>query len=303
MAELLVRRVMTPAEARALRGEWVPALAPEVPLTPVPTVEEPTLIRDADTGELLAMSTLLDPEWRASLRAAILSINSWGNIARTGDRMGRSGGNGRTFGWAPRRVMTARESCRAAMLADDQPDVHRVLAGLGVELSAQFRQLHPERAAADSAELAGQVADEWRIGDDALWTSGVINKVLQLPYHYDAQNFDTWSAMPTLRRGIEGGRLHLPEYNFAFTCGDGEVAWFCGRRRLHGVTPMQERPRLGKPGNRGVGADYRYSIVFYALRGMKDCATHALETAEGLRRRTERERDMARRIREGENRG
>ena len=34
---------------------------------------------------------------------------------------------------------------------------------------------------------------------------------------------------------------------------------------------------------------YRYSVVYYALRGMKDCHTTALEQARGWRKRTERE--------------
>jgi hypothetical protein len=42
---------------------------------------------------------------------------------------------------------------------------------------------------------------------------------------------------------------------------------------------------------------YRYSIVYYALAGMVDCATFAEETRRGPERRTQRERDMAERAR------
>jgi hypothetical protein len=38
---------------------------------------------------------------------------------------------------------------------------------------------------------------------------------------------------------------------------------------------------------------YRYSIVYYALRGMKDCFTFAVETAKGAENRTKREEKMA----------
>lgn len=38
---------------------------------------------------------------------------------------------------------------------------------------------------------------------------------------------------------------------------------------------------------------YRYSVVYYALKGMKDCFTHAVETAYALRKRTEREQSIA----------
>jgi hypothetical protein len=44
---------------------------------------------------------------------------------------------------------------------------------------------------------------------------------------------------------------------------------------------------------------YRYSVVYYALRGMKDCFTYAVETAKGKESRTAREDGMARDIVEG----
>ena len=52
---------------------------------------------------------------------------------------------------------------------------------------------------------------------------------------------------------------------------------------MHGVTPMKPRSKDG----------YRYSIVYYALRGMKDCFTFAVETAKGAENRTKREEHMA----------
>ncbi len=38
---------------------------------------------------------------------------------------------------------------------------------------------------------------------------------------------------------------------------------------------------------------YRYSIVYYALRGMKDCFTYAVETKRAQHKRTEREEARA----------
>ena len=59
----------------------------------------------------------------------------------------------------------------------------------------------------------------------------------------------------------------------------GWAVYFCGYRWVHGVTPMKVVAEDG----------YRYSIVYYALRGMKDCFTYAVETARGKKKRTERE--------------
>ena len=38
---------------------------------------------------------------------------------------------------------------------------------------------------------------------------------------------------------------------------------------------------------------YRISVVYYSLRGMKDCFTYAVESAEGAARRTAREDGIA----------
>jgi hypothetical protein len=123
------------------------------------------------------------------------------------------------------------------------------------------------------------VLPDWRLTDHALWTSGVINKESPLPYHRDGNNFDAWSVMPVVRRGVRGGHLHLPEYDMVVPCRDGYAVAFYGKRLVHGVTPME----------RTTPDAYRVSVVYYALRGLKDCHTFAAETARAAVRRTERE--------------
>jgi hypothetical protein len=89
--------------------------------------------------------------------------------------------------------------------------------------------------------------------------------------------------MPVVRYGVNGGQLHLPEYAMSFSCRDSEVAWFCGKELVHGVTPMSSK----NP------AAYRFSIVYYARSGMVNCRTFAEETANLNFRRTLRERQLA----------
>ena len=61
------------------------------------------------------------------------------------------------------------------------------------------------------------------------------------------------------------------------------MTWFCGKELVHGVTPMWTK-----------GPDaYRFSVVYYALKGMKDCRTVAEETTQSAARRTAREHGMA----------
>jgi hypothetical protein len=276
--DLPVRRVLTAAQGGALVGEKV-ARAPYEPTLPRVTAAEPLRLLDADTGEPVAIITVLPAARRAMLRDAVAGMDM-ATVARMSNRMA---GAARTFGWAPKRVVNGRESCRATSAARDFPREHRVLTELAGHLSEEFQRLWPARAAADAAVLGGELKPDWRMTAGALWTSGVVNRSSMLPYHRDSMNFHTWSAMPSLRYGMRGGYLHVPEYDIVFPCRDGEVTWFCGRELVHGVTPM----RMLTPDA------YRYSVVYYALSGMRNCATYAEETAQAAQRRTTRERKLA----------
>lgn len=278
-----VDRVATAAEATTLVGTAVPSTEPNIPSPR--TSEDRTVVVDRATGEVAGIITKLDAEWTRDLRRAVIGIEM-GSVARMGGRMA---GGGRTFGWSPKRVMNGRETCRAASAAMDYPSQHEVLANLAKHMTETFDELLPDRAVADKQVLAA-VLEDWKMEEGALWTSGVINKSATLPYHRDGMNFQTWSAMPSLRYGMLGGHLHLPEYDITFPVRDGEVTWFCGKDLVHGVTPMSIKKKT--PGA------YRYSIVYYALSGMKDCRTFAEETTISAQLRTEREVRMAEEIRE-----
>lgn len=277
------RRVATAEEATSLVGTAVQATEPNIPSPK--TSDDRTVIVDPDKGEVIGIITKLDKDWTRDLRRSVTAIEM-GSVARMGGRMA---GGGRTFGWSPKRVMNGRETCRAASAAMNFPSQHEVLASLSKHLTETFDELLPDRAAADHAVLSG-VLEDWKMEEGALWTSGVINKSATLPYHRDGMNFHTWSAMPSLRFGMNGGHLHLPEYDITFPVRDGEVTWFCGKDLVHGVTPMEIKKKV-------VGA-YRYSIVYYALSGMKDCRTFAEETTISAQLRTEREVRMADELRE-----
>ncbi len=136
--------------------------------------------------------------------------------------------------------------------------------------------------------LSAEPRPDWRLGDHTAWTSGVVNRTSKLPYHRDRGNFPVWSAMPVVRRGVTGGHLHLPEYGATIACRDGWAVFFGGWQLVHGVTPM----RLTAPDG------YRYSIVYYSLRAMRDCATTAVETRQAWAKRTARERRQADLVRE-----
>jgi hypothetical protein len=260
-------RVITPGEATELVGAPVGELSP--------TVTSATWAVDADTGEpVLAYLPLGEV---GDLRRAVRDIRIHENVRAASGRRNRA----RVFGYTPRRPLQRREACNATGLSQDQPAEHAVLDAWAVKLLAMLRELDPTIQEHDEATMR-EVLPEWRMAGTT-WTSGVVNQNSQLPYHRDGFNFPTWSAMPVLRRGVAGGHLHLPEYDLTVACRDGWGVFFCGQQLVHGVTPMRRTAPDG----------YRYSIVYYALRGMRDCHTYAEETAHARRKRTEREKRMA----------
>lgn len=280
---ITVRRVMPRDGATHLVGTVVPRFRGIV--LPRRLAGAPPLLIHDETGELIAILTRLPEDRTSNLRAVVTQIEAWNGVARAaatpaGTTMQRA--KARTFGYAPRKPNAWKEGCHPTTMMRDHGGASAILAELAGYFGRQFEELFPERARADR-ETVNAVRDDWLLDDDGLWTSGVVNKTAILPYHRDGANLNTWSAMPTLRHQVDGGVLHLPEYDMAFPCRDGEVAWFCGRDLVHGVTPMTVKRTGG----------YRFSVVYYAMKGMVDCRTYAEETANALVARTERERKMA----------
>jgi hypothetical protein len=247
-----------------------------------PTITEETVVRDADTGH--AVFAYLNVAPVTDLRAALLGIPDFATKKRTSGLVGDS----KTFGAAPRRPIYGREGCLLAQLSTDRPRVHEVLVRWASALSDRLAEVEPG-VVTHARDVTAEVKPDWRLGDTH-WTSGVINRTSVLPYHRDTSNFPVWSAMPVVRRGVTGGHLHLPEYDVAVPCRDGWCVMFPGHQLVHGVTPIRVVAKDG----------YRFSVVFYALRGVKDCYTSAEETLYARRRRTKREQDMADRLGKGE---
>jgi hypothetical protein len=274
-----VKRVLHRKEATKIVGTLVGAEME--PTFRSPGEGEHVRLVDSD-GETVALVTRLDRAIRAELRALVTGMKFGAGVGRHS-----MSGRGAVFGFLPKKPQARQEGCRMATLGRDNPDGEQLLENLADHLGREFIDLLPEQAMTDRETIDAHLMRDWRMGESSLWTSGVINQMNVLPYHRDGNNLDTWSAMPTLRLGMAGGYLHLPEYATVFPCGDGDVTWFFGRQLVHGVTPLIQR----KPDA------YRYSLVFYALKGMVSCATYAEETARVGARRTARERAEADRIR------
>lgn len=264
-----LKRVITPEQATELVGTRVPALRPTVALN------NGGLWTDDETGEPV-LALMPCPEMDALRTAVLASQPAFG----MGTLRSASGNRNVsvTFGYRPRKPMMSQEGCVLTAFNRDYPDVASFLAHYAEVLATQLGLAFPEVEVA-GRDVIQQVLPDWRLSKSSLWTSGVINKESALPYHRDGNNFDAWSVMPVIRRGVRGGGLHMPEYGITIPCRDGYTVAFFGKRLVHGVTPMQKVTAEG----------YRISIVYYALKGLKDCHTFAEETAYARRRRSERE--------------
>ena len=267
LPEFLIDRVLNKEQADEVVGAKVEALEPNV--------NEAGIYRDRETGEAILVYAPY-PASITPLRKAVLDTNYSTTLRASGTR-----NVSRTFGFTNRSAVLQREACTPTSLAWESPSAQITLNETAQVLGDYLRDQLPEVFEHDMNELE-QVLPEWRMTEDALWTSGVINQSSALPYHRDGSNFDTWSAMPVVRRGMDGGNLHMPEYGITINCRDGWALWFNGYAYVHGVTPMSPRAKDG----------YRYSIVFYAKRGMKDCHTYAVELGEARARRQGREEGM-----------
>ena len=273
LPKIEVTRRVTEKDADEFVGLYVPELEANV--------TEAGIYVDAETQEPFLAYFPLPKDVVRPLRAAVNNINI-GIVARETSKGKSWQSKSRTFGMAPRLAFRKRESCRVTPLATESPSEHAVITSLASVFSDYMKQILPEQYKED-ADRMQVIGEDWKIGDQDLWTSGVINQSASMPYHRDGFNFKTWSVMPVVRKEMLGGYLHFPEYDLTVACRDGWLLYFPGYKYVHGVTPMRAKTETA----------YRYSIVYYALRGMKDCYTYAMETAEGQKKRIEREVDMA----------
>jgi len=183
-----------------------------------------------------------------------------------------------SFGYLPRN-QTRTDFCRPAVVARDHPALARALADIALELEDRYRQLAPD-IFAFHAEEAAKVGPGWRLPGAACFTGGTINRDNAIAYHQDRGNFAaTYSAMPVVRAGMDGGVLVIPELGMWLPVADGTVTYFDGQSLWHGVTPLRKIDR----------AAHRFSLVYYSLTQLWHCLPPAAEVERHQIKRTELE--------------
>ena len=135
-----------------------------------------------------------------------------------------------TFGYLPRLgLRTGTKACRIAALFSKNKDVHDLLVSWTRSVTKFYSELAPEAADAHRKETEDRIRSEYRM-PDSMFTSGIVNRSSQLPYHYDRGNFKgAWAAMLGLSKGIHGGHLVIPEYDIALAITDGSLSFFDGQ--------------------------------------------------------------------------
>ena len=113
-----------------------------------------------------------------------------------------------------------------------------------------------------------------------VYTGGIVNKNSALGGHVDGGNVKkTWNSQLTIKKGIEGGYLVMPELRIALEVADGSMALFEAQSVWHGVTPVL-KTRVDA---------VRYSVVWYCLAQLKNCLGPEEELQRIQLKKTERE--------------
>lgn len=185
----------------------------------------------------------------------------------------------RIFGYSP-RVALRKDFCAATALATEHPEEHGLICELGRKIADIYLKRAGDIYKNHTLETKDRMSEDWVIPGTP-FTSGIINKNNPLKYHFDTGNFKkVFSCMIAFKSDVSGGHLSLPEYDCGLEIADGSILLFDGQEILHGVTPIEKHTEDA----------YRYTAVFYSLRGMWECLTVDDEIARIRNLKTDRER-------------
>lgn len=221
-------------------------------------------IVDEDSGQVVALHMVCASDLATDL-AGSLSRVKWDDQvfanATTTSRLNGMASTHRTFGYQPPVPMRRRYGCSRSQFNSEYPEAMDQIAQFCRVAEHVFRTNAHEVHDTTCGKVRDNIPPAWLIAGTP-WSSGIVNKTVSLPYHKDQSNITTsWSAMLVCRRQVEGGLLHLADYDTYFAVPHGSITIFDGQSVVHGVTPM----RIVHPGG------FRYSLVTYAKTGMRKC--------------------------------
>ena len=229
-------------------------------------IEGNAALVDEDTGEVSALQVIAVPDLANRLAFELghikwdAPINARGKSANEG-RLSGMVVTHRTFGYTPPVPLRRRWSCAASRFDIAEPTASEAISEYIVAAEHVFRTQAGDKYEATAGKVLEEIPAAWRIAGSP-WTSGIINNTAALPYHRDSNNIKgSWSAMLAIRNNVEGGLLHLADYDVWLRVPNGSISIFDGQSVLHGVSPF----KLSGPNA------YRYTIVSYARKGLRVC--------------------------------
>lgn len=241
---------------------------------------------DADSGKLVAVQIQLDDllqDERRWLTRQLRFNTKWNEPKSEKTLTGTSRLSGmryenRTFGTTAPALLRKRYGCSYSQFNIDYPESYSALERMTLAFWRMFEEHMPETFNKHKQLVDESIHPDWQIAGCG-WTSGIINNTAALPYHRDRNNIKgTVSAMLGMRSRVGGGALHIPEYNLVLGIPDGSLTIFDGQDLWHGVTPLvNERPDA-----------YRYTIVWYTKRDVKECGCAQNEPKRAAQCATER---------------
>jgi hypothetical protein len=222
---------------------------------------------DSATGEVVAAQVVAATNLAYRIAAELRAITDW-NAAITvrggPANEGRLSGiivTHRTFGFVPPQPLRRRYACTGSRLDFDYPSISRAIGEFCTVAEHVFRTQATDVYEETANNVRDLIAPAWLI-EGTPWTSGIINHTAALPYHRDRNNIPgSWSAMLACRRAVDGGLLHLVDYDVWLTIPHGSITIFDGQSVVHGVSPL----RLVDTN------PFRYTLVTYARSGLKVC--------------------------------
>jgi hypothetical protein len=166
-----------------------------------------------------------------------------------------------TFGYMPRRALFQDFCHKSDGGTKHDRRIEMALHELAKELEGIYAKHFPLVYAAHKALADEKILPEWKL-DGSVFSSGIVNKDNQLPYHTDAGNFKgVYSNMVGLKKGINGGHLVIPELDLKFEIADKTLIIFNGQEFVHGVTPIIKTSDDA----------HRFTIVYYTMEQMWKC--------------------------------
>ena len=264
------------------RSDWEPAQKRQLVELRDDGIADAVKLVDSATGKTVAIQYLLGDQLVAEQRwlARWLRFKAtWQGFTKSKAGTTRLSGimvPHLTFGFSAPTPLRRRFSAGPTSFLREQRDVSEILDKFGRFQWDLLSQLEPEIAAEHERLFSEKILPDWRMAG-VPWTSGIINNTAALPYHKDSGNIKgSWSSMLALRKDVDGGCLHLPEYGVTLGIPNGSITVFDGQGTWHGVTPLIFKKKDA----------YRFTLVWYAKSGFANVGSASEALANGQKRAT-----------------